>query len=913
MGLSKARQGKLNQKGIWSNIFLQYTLLYGVYVAGIFAVLFLTHRDIMQYHDSFTQGVYRLIELRNQFHSILSGDGFSFWSWYEGAGLDEPLENFVDPFSFIGSLFPDRYLELGFSCASLLRMYFGGIAFLILGKENGLKKEQNLIGALLYVFSACFMGLALRQGEQLVNIYLFPLLVASVDKIYKGKKPTLFILTVAYYMIADIYFSYMSAIAIVLYIVIRFYAYNDEFDMKSFARTMLGFIGYGLTGIMISVFTSAFSAFSIMRASTESSTESYGLLFDPDWYMSFGKMLLGTGATYDYMDIGLPILIIMLLPLAVRNCTRRSTNTIMTIILFVMMMIPFFGSMFNGFGYVSFRWSYTFVLFATWSAAEQIDAEKLKTRSGIILPAAGLVLISAWTFALYQTGVISINKTGRVFVPVQLAAGLIIIAIIVIIRKKGELVRLAVAGILAVTLLSLSAGWSVGFINNLDSFTRNAAVYKHLQDSTLRAGNQIEDEGFYRIDSVDGIFRHAKLKYPSNENIWWKTNNLFIYNSRIPETLTEFNVEMGNSYGYARRVYMLSNSNRAGMDFLYGVRYFLGSDAKKDGDEDSDNYAGYGFEKIGEIDGVNVFKNKYDVGLGFVLGKTMLESDFRQLNRLRKEQALLQAAVIPDEQADKCGEITIVGPEDLDFDISEMPYEIVSTDGITFEEGRIIADKAEASFTISLKDIPEGQLMISFDNLLRDSSDGVEGGAYDINAWDSRVTKTVLNQHSRQGISGLKNHDLNMGNVSGTDEITISLSKKGTYTFDRFYVSSMSNANYDKYASECMENALDVSEYDDKHVEATIDTDEEGILFLSIPAYDNWDVYVDGEKAEKINNLDITFMGVRVPAGRHEITLRYNNRFVRYGSIVSLAGVLILALILIRRKKSSREYTDTTI
>lgn len=91
------KQGELKHRGIWSNIFLQYTLLYGVYVAGIFAVLILSHRDIMQYHDSFTQGVYRLVELRNQLRSILSGDGFSFWSWYEGTGLDEPLENFVDP------------------------------------------------------------------------------------------------------------------------------------------------------------------------------------------------------------------------------------------------------------------------------------------------------------------------------------------------------------------------------------------------------------------------------------------------------------------------------------------------------------------------------------------------------------------------------------------------------------------------------------------------------------------------------------------------------------------------------------------------------------------------------------------------------------------------------------------------
>ena len=884
------------------NIFLLYTLLFCVFTAGIFAVLILSHRSVMQFHDAYKQGAFRLVELSNQLHNILAGDGFSFWSWYEGPGLDEPLENFVDPCSIIGSLFPVRYLELGFTVAALLRIYLGGITFIILGREVELKDRQILIGSLLYAFSACFIGLALRQSEQLVNAYLFPLLVASVDRIYKGKRPLLFILTVAYYMLVAIYFAYMSAIAVIMYILLRYFAYNDRFELADYLKTVGRFIGYGLIGIMLTAFSSAFSAFSIMRASTESTSGSYGLLFDTDWYTTFGKMLLGTGATYDYSDIGPHILILMLLPVAVRYCSRKATNTIMTVILFFMMLIPFFSSMFNGFGYTTPRWSYTFLLFMVWSGVEQLDIEKIKSKGFMLLASIGLAVMAVWTFAFYTAGIIDISRTGKVFVPLQLAAGVLILIVFALIRKKGEAGKAAAAALLIIPLISLSAGWSVGFKNNIENFAHNASVYNNLQESTLRVGNQIEDDGFYRIDSVDAISRHVEIKFPSNESIWWKTNNLIIYNSRIPESLTDFNVRMGNSYGYARRVFLVSNGNRPGLDFLSGVRYFLGSDANKFFNEESDNYAGYGFEKAGVIDGINVFKNKYDAGLGFVLDKAMLESDFDSLNRLEKEQALLQAAVIPDDQADKCSGVKTVGPEDLEFDIKDVPYEVTDTSGLTFEKGKIVAEKRDASFTISVKDVPDGQLMLSFDNLLRNSKNGSDGGSYEIHARDDRVMKEVINQHSRQGVAGLKNHDISMGSVSGSDEIQITLSDKGTYTFDRFYVSSMSNANYDKYASACMDNRLDVSSYDNRKVTASVSTGTDGILFMSIPAHDNWDVYIDGEKAEKIDNMDIAFVGVCVPAGNHEVILKYNNRFVKYGSIVSIAGLILLIIVMLKKR-----------
>ena len=161
----------------------------------------------------------------------------------------------------------------------------------------------------------------------------------------------------------------------------------------------------------------------------------------------------------------------------------------------------------------------------------------------------------------------------------------------------------------------------------------------------------------------------------------------------------------------------------------------------------------------------------------------------------------------------------------------------------------------------------------------------------------------MFNQHSRQGIRGLVNHDMNMGHCSGDYEITIKFPYKGSYTFDRLYVSAMSTENFDRHASACSDNSYEVESYSDKEVTGTVDNDSDGILFLSIPEHTNWDVYVDGEKAEEINDLDTTFLGAYVPEGKHEVVLKYSNRFVKYGCFISAAGLLIFLVLLWKTRK----------
>ena len=885
-------------------IFLQYSVLFCIFAAGIFCALIIFQRSFMQFRDAYTQGVFRLLEFRNQAESIISGEGFSFWSWYEGPGMDEPLDNFIELGFFIGALFPQKYIELGLTVAALFRMYLGGIAFILMGKEAGLSRRQNLIGSLLYVFSACFIGMAIRQSEMLLNAYLFPLLVWTAERAYKKKSSLPFILVVAYYTAVAIYNAYMSAIVIMIYILLRYWHYNDRFDARTYAATVGRFTLYGILGILLSSFTSLFAIETLRRASTGSTIDSFGILFSKEDYAVFGKMLLGSAATYDYLDIGIPVLILMLIPIAISKCTRKKTNVIMFVILFIMMMFPFFNSMFNGFGYVSFRWSYMLLFFAVWSGVEQFNAETIKDKRSLRLSFIGLCVIGLWTVIPNIIGWTSIGISGKFFWLVQLSAGLVLLFLFNHIKKVGYISKRMTALMLLISFGALSLGWSAGFYGNRNNFAKIGTVHNNLEKSTLRVSNQIKDKGFFRVDSVDGINRHAELRFPANENIWWESNNLFIYNSRIPETLTDFNVQLGNSYGYARRVYMLSNENRIGLDYLYGVRYYLGNDSKKKGYENSDYYAGYGFELKENLDGVNIYKNKFDTGLGFVYEKAITEDEFNNLDSLYKEQAMMQAAVIPMEELDDIRDVNLVHTNDLEFDIKDISYEVIKQDGLTLKDGTIKANKGNASFVIKAKNIPDCQLMVSFDNLVRQNKKKKTAASYEVYASDNKITRKAIVQKSRQGVDNLVNHDLNMGHYNGSAEIKITFERSGTYTFDGIHLYAMSTDLYNKNAIKCVENSLEVIDYDQKSVKGTVVTDESGLLFISIPVHASWDIYIDGEKAEPIEDMNLTFKGAYLPAGEHEIMLTYSNKYIKIGSAVALFSIVCILYVLRREKRS---------
>ncbi len=98
-------------------------------------------------------------------------------------------------------------------------------------------------------------------------------------------------------------------------------------------------------------------------------------------------------------------------------------------------------------------------------------------------------------------------------------------------------------------------------------------------------------------------------------------------------------------------------------------------------------------------------------------------------------------------------------------------------------------------------------------------------------------------------------------------------------------------------------STLQLTEFDTTYMAGTIDVQEAGLLYTSIPQDGNWLCYVDGEK------VDTTLVGeamlaVELSAGEHTVEFKYQNKSFVLGLGISLAcGLIFLQFVLLERKK----------
>ena len=207
-----------------------------------------------------------------------------------------------------------------------------------------------------------------------------------------------------------------------------------------------------------------------------------------------------------------------------------------------------------------------------------------------------------------------------------------------------------------------------------------------------------------------------------------------------------------------------------------------------------------------------------------------------------------------------------------------------------------------------MDDIEKSQLIVSFDNLKRTGSEEIK-----CSVRTDKLSQTILNDNSNQTIPGRCDYNVNLGyydDYSGTIRITIFY--PGEYTFDKLYVSAMSADLFDKYAKERQDSLYQITDYNEEMVKGTVDLSKDSIVYFSIPSYKNWDVYVDGVKQTRIDGVNIAFMGVEVPEGKHEVELKYSYKMLKYAGAISLVGLLFTLLICIiyRRRRVQGIYRN---
>ena len=141
-----------------------------------------------------------------------------------------------------------------------------------------------------------------------------------------------------------------------------------------------------------------------------------------------------------------------------------------------------------------------------------------------------------------------------------------------------------------------------------------------------------------------------------------------------------------------------------------------------------------------------------------------------------------------------------------------------------------------------------------------------------------------------------------LGNVQKGDEIRIKMQLKQDNEMSgvvRLTAAELDEEVMEELAQRMQENAWKLTSAKGNHLSGTI--------HFSIPYDKGWTVKIDGKKV-KTKALGKAFLTVKVPEGKHKVSLTYVSSGFKEGAILSVAGFVIIILIMLfsqRKKKAA--------
>ena len=156
-------------------------------------------------------------------------------------------------------------------------------------------------------------------------------------------------------------------------------------------------------------------------------------------------------------------------------------------------------------------------------------------------------------------------------------------------------------------------------------------------------------------------------------------------------------------------------------------------------------------------------------------------------------------------------------------------------------------------------------------------------------------------------------HIVSMNETDDCSECYIILDEQTVngYYFDQAYFYGCHDEILDGVYEHLKSMSIDIDRFGDGRVSGYVESIKDNdILFTSIPYDDNWNAYIDGQKVETIRLIDNAFLGIVIPEGKHYIELKYVDKWMIRGLMLSLVGWFIIIIMFVwdRSKPEKKEY-----
>lgn len=944
----------LSQKKSKSNLFLVYTALFAV-VSFFWLFQFLIFKTSMIWEvDGYLQWYGIFEKFKSVIVSAVSSGSLPLWHWDIGLG-SELFSNFsfviFDPFSYIALLFPTKYLDVAYSIIIVSKLYVSGYVMILVLKKLEKSNYICLIGGISYALCA-FGMVSIRHTFFISELIIFPIIVLGIIKVWNKENPIVLIVGVAWQLLVSVYFSYMTAIFAVVYILVKYFVEREKKSVKDFFIVIFKYVGYVLVSLFIAVPVVAVSVYALTNTSTDTA---FAIKFFPD-IKQIGKFFVSfvsdVNVNNNYGVIGTNGLIVLTIPVML-VIKKKSTYIIMTYVSALCLFLPYLQSVLNGFSYSVGRWCYCmtfFMIVAAMEVMEEIQTNMAKYKKVVMISAGFIVVVGFITKGIFASmsdnsfAIMCINIVGALFCFHVFSGNYSE-------EKKHKYVLGIVAANISMVLFTM---FNPFFGNSISTYNEIGRSYFGYNSSSLKYAEKIEDDDFYRVNTdwnpYPGGSNSPICHSAINTNLFFKVPSTFEYLSTLDSDWIKYNIDTGNAGGNSRRATILSNDNRTRLDYLYGVRYYIGADKnrKEFWDIDYDNYADSYFKKDDAYKyDADIYKSEYDTGLGYVFENVVSNEDYMSEDVEKREQLLMNAAVINDDKIDELG-LSKINLSEVDYgDYESIPYELVASDEIikvkdngfdVLEDSRGVDVKLsepikDADIYVVFKGLKKQPYSLSetaknrkaagymenrLDRYRRMIADlGTAGyGDYQITIRRNTennlpVKKGILNTDGEsQGITGVEDYVVNLGYANGeTNNLHIDFDTFGKYTYDYMKVYKVGKDAFAERAKVLSDNVLHTTEVGDDVIKGYVDSQYDGLLYLSILKNDGFEIYIDGEKQKDIYDVNTAFTGVKVSKGHHEVKIVYHIIGYPYVYYISIFGLLLAVVItvlfeMMKRKKN---------
>lgn len=921
--------------------YVKYTYAF-VIIAAVMMLPFLYFSKTLIWEvDGYLQWYPIMVKMRTFIADFVHGNGIHFWSWDTGLGADN-IANYAfvlfDPFNYIVAFFSRQNADIAYTVIEVLKLYFAGFAMVSYLQYHNRSTKLCVIGAISYAFCGwAFLGL--HHQFFLTQMILFPLFILAIDKIEDKKSPLLLIITTFFSVAISFYFSYMSAIFVLIYIVIKYF-YSEEKTLKNFVFKIWNYAKYAIIG---GVFLGGFAMLPYYYALANTSKSDGGVDFILPTIKGLFRAPLSIATVTDIYSnntiLGLCGFVVAMIPLLLVK-KKKTPIMWMSIVGMIVAVVPLFEKVLNGLSYPSGRFAYCACFFIVAAAIELYDREKkeISKHSQLIMGTLAVVAIIG-CIAKTVLGVVDSRDMIIMFVNIAFA----IMLVYAIETNKNSILKhidkVVCFNIVLIVMIYFSPFTGVV----MEEYTDQGTNYKQFQSSSLKAAKHIDDNEFYRVNTYWNPWsmgtNSPKLHVPVNTNIYWGVPTTFEYLSTLDNNWLEYNKMIGNNQGYFVRMASFSNDSRARSDFLFGVKYYLGENKKAKKDSyDYNGYKDYGFDKkVLEKSGVSVYQSNYDSSLGYVFDKVISEEEIMKLTDIEREQALMQALLVDEADIESVKDVSRTDASNVELEDNKKCEFDIAPSGIKIKNNEFIVKKSGQSINVTLKEsIDKCEVYIKFKNLKRHlfsleernkisknnkmesfkakmnslngeySSFGVDVSYAGVNGI---VGKRFSNTAGKaQAVENLEDFTVNLGYVEKFNKtINISFDSIGSYTYDDFEIIAVPMEQYDKAAKKLELNRLNVTSHKRDTVEANVDAQNNGLLYLGVLYNDGWDIYVDGKKVKDIYRVNKAFMGVKIAKGHHNIVMKYHPIGFPYTIVMFIVGVIsILVIVVLYNKKRSK-------